>query len=77
MVGPGFPIAGALASRSRRGGVLGLPGHIAVGTIGAFSEGLLFGLAPLPVEAELVGAPIMAAIGAALVLRLVRRIKRA
>jgi hypothetical protein len=42
-----------------------------------FIGGFLFGLAPLPVESGLVGAPITAAIGTALVLYLVGRIKRA
>jgi uncharacterized membrane protein YeaQ/YmgE (transglycosylase-associated protein family) len=67
-------LAGALASRSGRGAGLGLPGQIAVGIVGAFIGGFLFGLAPLPVEAGLVGAPIMAAIVAALALYLVGRI---
>lgn len=61
-------LAGILAGRLLRGGGLGLFGNIAVGIAGAFAGGFLFGLAPLNVEEGLVGAPIAAAVGAALVL---------
>jgi len=61
-------LAGVLAGRLLRGGGLGLLSNIAVGIAGAFAGGFLFGLAPLNVEAGLVGAPIAAAVGAGLAL---------
>jgi uncharacterized membrane protein YeaQ/YmgE (transglycosylase-associated protein family) len=48
-----------------RGGY-GLLGNVAFGIAGAFGGGFLFGLAPLSVEDGLIGAPIAAAIGAAI-----------
>jgi uncharacterized membrane protein YeaQ/YmgE (transglycosylase-associated protein family) len=61
-------LAGVLAGRLLRGGGLGLLSNVAVGIAGAFAGGFLFGLAPLNVEAGLVGAPIAAAVGAGLAL---------
>jgi uncharacterized membrane protein YeaQ/YmgE (transglycosylase-associated protein family) len=60
-----------------RGGGLGPLANIAVGVAGAFAGGFLFGLAPVDVEDGLIGAPIAAAAGAALVLFIVGRIKQA
>ena len=71
-------IFGLLAAFALIGVVAGLlaacwqPGHqrdllrpVLVGLAGAFAGGLLFTLAPLDVEAGLVGAPIAAVLGAA------------
>ncbi|UHD18660.1 GlsB/YeaQ/YmgE family stress response membrane protein [Thiocapsa bogorovii] len=54
----------------------GLPGRMAIGVLGAFIGGFLFGLVPVDLEVGLVGAPITAAIGAALILFAVARIKK-
>lgn len=70
-------IAGWLAGRLIRGGGLGPFANIAVGIASAFAGGFLFGLAPLNVKDGLIGAPIAAAVGAALVLLVVGRIKKA
>ena len=48
-------VAGWLAARRVRGG-LGLAGSIGVGILGAYAGGFLFGLAPLNLEAGLIGA---------------------
>ncbi len=69
-------VVGWLGGRLMRGG-LGPLANIAVGIAGAFAGGFLFGLAPLNVEDGLIGAPIAAAVGAALVLVIVGRIKKA
>ena len=61
-------VAGWLGGRLMRGGGFGLPGNVALGVTGAFAGGFLFGLAPLSVEDGLIGCPIAAAIGAAVVI---------
>ncbi|MEA3277486.1 MAG: GlsB/YeaQ/YmgE family stress response membrane protein [Pseudomonadota bacterium] len=71
-------VTGWLGGRLMQGDGLGLPGNIAVGIIGAFAGGFLFGLAPVSVEHGLIAAaPIAAAVGAALVLFIVGLIKKA
>lgn len=64
-------LAGGLAARWR-------PSHdltrlILVGLAGAYAGGLLFTLAPLDVEAGLVGAPLAAAVGALMSIRVSAR----
>lgn len=61
-------LARAIATRSRRNGGRGLPRTITAGIMGAFVGGFLFGFAPAPLDVGLVGAPIRAAIGAAVAL---------
>jgi uncharacterized membrane protein YeaQ/YmgE (transglycosylase-associated protein family) len=57
-------VAGWLAAVLMRGGGFGLLGNIAVGVLGAFVGGFLFGFAPLSVEDGLIIAPIAAVLGA-------------
>jgi uncharacterized membrane protein YeaQ/YmgE (transglycosylase-associated protein family) len=59
-----------------RGG-RGLAGSIGVGILGAYAGGFLFGLAPLNVEDGLIGAPLAAAVGAALALWISGRLEKA
>ncbi|EGV17636.1 GlsB/YeaQ/YmgE family stress response membrane protein [Thiocapsa marina] len=68
--------AGVVAGRLMPGSGPGLAGRVAVGILGAFGGGFLFGLVPVDLEVGLVGAPITAAIGAALFLFAVARIKK-
>jgi uncharacterized membrane protein YeaQ/YmgE (transglycosylase-associated protein family) len=68
--------AGVVAGRLIPGGGPGLPGRMAIGISGAFIGGFLFGLVPADLEVGLVGAPIAAAIGAALLLFVFDRIKK-
>jgi uncharacterized membrane protein YeaQ/YmgE (transglycosylase-associated protein family) len=68
-------IAGWLAARRVRGS-LGLAGSIGVGILGAYVGGFLFGLTPLNVEDGLIGAPIAAAVGAAMALWIAARVRR-
>ena len=63
-----FALIGVLAARWRPGHDRGLSRSILVGLAGAYAGGLLFGLAPLDVEAGLIGAPLAAAVGAAVAL---------
>jgi uncharacterized membrane protein YeaQ/YmgE (transglycosylase-associated protein family) len=67
--------AGRLAAR-RVGWSLGLASSIGVGVLGAYAGGFLFGLAPLNLEDGLIGAPIAAAVGAALALWIAARVRR-
>ena len=69
-------VAGWLAGMWMRGGGLGPLGNVMVGIGGSFVGGFLFGLAPFTVEVGLVGAPITAAIGAAVLLFVVGLITR-
>ena len=57
-------LAGVLAARWRPGHDRSLTRPILLGLAGAFAGGLLFTLAPLDVEAGLIGAPIAAFVGA-------------
>jgi uncharacterized membrane protein YeaQ/YmgE (transglycosylase-associated protein family) len=69
-------IAGWLAGQVMSGGGFGLVGDIIVGIVGAFIAGELFPRLGLDLGGGLIGAIIAAAIGACLllfVLRLVRR----
>jgi uncharacterized membrane protein YeaQ/YmgE (transglycosylase-associated protein family) len=68
-------VAGWLATRRMRGG-RGLAGSIAVGILGAYAGGFLFGLAPLNLEDGVIGAPIAAAVGAALAIWIAARVRR-
>jgi len=70
-------LAGVLAARWRPGHDNSLTRPILVGLAGAYAGGLLFGLAPVDVEAGLIGAPLAAAVGALLMLYLIRRVRRA
>ena len=69
-------LAGVLAARWRPGHDRGLNRSILVGLAGAYVGGLLFTLAPLDVEAGLIGAPIAAAVGAAAALLAVAKLYR-
>ena len=70
-------LAGVLAARWRPGHDNSLTRPILVGLTGAYAGGLLFGLAPVDVEAGLIGAPLAAAVGALLMLYLIQRVRRA
>jgi len=74
----GFLVIGAGAGwlAARRWG-LGLAGSIGVGILGAYAGGFLFGLAPLNLEDGLIGAPIAAAVGAAVALWIAVRVRKA
>ncbi len=69
-------VAGWLAGRLTDGGGFGLLGNMAVGIIGAFVGGFLFGLAPVSVEVGLIGAPLTAVVGAAAFLFVVGLFKK-
>jgi uncharacterized membrane protein YeaQ/YmgE (transglycosylase-associated protein family) len=68
--------AGVVAGRLMPRGGPGLSGRMTIGILGAFIGGFLFGLVPADLEVGLVGAPITAAIGAALLLFAVAKIKK-
>jgi uncharacterized membrane protein YeaQ/YmgE (transglycosylase-associated protein family) len=69
--------AGGLACRWQRNSGCGLGFNLVMGIAGSFAGGLLFGLAPLDVEAGLVGALLAAVFGASLALAVVRQFRRA
>lgn len=64
-------LVGMLVARWRPGHGRKLARPILVGLAGAYAGGLLFTLAPLDVEAGLIGAPIAAVLGAAAAIRAV------
>ena len=66
-------LAGVLAARWRQGHDNSRTRLILVGLAGAYAGGLLFTLAPLDVEAGLVGAPLAAAVGALMSIRVSAR----
>lgn len=66
-------LAGVLAARWQPGHGRKLARSILVGLAGAYAGGLLFTLAPLDVEAGLIGAPIAAAVGALMSIRVSAR----
>ena len=70
-------IAGWLAGQIMKGGGFGLVGDIVVGIIGAFVAGALFPRLGVHLGGDILGAIISAAIGACLLLFLIRLVKRA
>jgi uncharacterized membrane protein YeaQ/YmgE (transglycosylase-associated protein family) len=70
-------IAGWLAGTFVRGGGFGLLGDIVVGIIGAFIGGWLAGVLHVHVGSGWVSSIITAAIGAALLLIILRAVRRA
>ena len=70
-------VAGWLASRFLQGGNFGVAGDILLGVAGALVGGLLFRQLGLPSGAGLIGTLIVATVGAAFLLFLVRVLKRA
>jgi uncharacterized membrane protein YeaQ/YmgE (transglycosylase-associated protein family) len=69
-------IAGWLAGQIMKGGGFGLIGDIIVGIVGAFIAGELFPRLGIDLGGGVVGAIIAAAIGACLLLFLLRLIRR-
>ena len=69
--------AGWLASRSFQGGNFGVAGDILLGVGGALVGGFLSRQLGLPAGGGLVGALVVATIGAVILLYLVRVLKRA
>ncbi|MFT3731057.1 MAG: GlsB/YeaQ/YmgE family stress response membrane protein [Hyphomicrobium sp.] len=69
--------AGWLAGQIMSGGGFGLPGDIIVGIIGAFIAGSLFPYLGLRLGGGILGEIIAAAIGAIILLFLLRLVKRA
>jgi len=69
--------AGWLASKFLEGGNYGIGGDILLGVGGALVGGLLFRQLSLPTGGGLIGTLIVATIGAAFLLFLVRVLKRA
>ena len=70
-------VAGWLASRFLQGGNFGVAGDILLGVGGALVGGLLSRQLGLPAGGGLIGALVVATIGAAILLYLVRVLKRA
>jgi uncharacterized membrane protein YeaQ/YmgE (transglycosylase-associated protein family) len=70
-------IAGWLAGQIMKGGGFGLVGDIIVGIIGAFIAGELFPRLGFSLGGGILGAIIAAAIGACLLLFIIRLVKRA
>ena len=69
-------VAGWLAGQIMKGGGFGLIGDIVVGIVGAFIAGELFPRIGLDLGGGIVGAIIAAAIGACLLLFVLRLIRR-
>jgi uncharacterized membrane protein YeaQ/YmgE (transglycosylase-associated protein family) len=69
-------IAGWLAGQIMKGGGFGLVGDIIVGIIGAFIAGAVFPRLGFALGGGIVGAIIAAAIGACLLLLVVRLVRR-
>jgi uncharacterized membrane protein YeaQ/YmgE (transglycosylase-associated protein family) len=69
--------AGWLASRFLQGGNYGIGGDILLGLVGALVGGFLFRQLSVPTGGGLIGSLIVATIGAAFLLLLVRVLKRA
>src|ERR1051326_9026942 len=70
-------IAGWLAGTFVKGGGFGLIGDIVVGIIGAFVGGWLAGVLHIHVGAGWIGSILTAAVGAALLLIILRAVRRA
>ena len=70
-------IAGWLAGQIMKGGGFGLVGDIIVGIVGAFIAGALFPRLGVNLGGDILGAIISAAIGACVLLFLIRLVKRA
>jgi len=70
-------VAGWIAGQVVRGGGFGLLGDIVVGILGAFVAGLLFPALHISLGSPIVGAVVSAAIGAIILLLIVRLIRRA
>lgn len=70
-------IAGWLAGILVKGGGFGVVGDLIVGVIGAFIGGYLFSILGVGPSGGLVGSIVVATIGAAVLLVIVRVIKRA
>ena len=69
-------IAGWLASMLVKGGGYGLLGDMVVGVLGAFLGGFLFGTLGFAVDGGLLGSILVAAVGAVILITLLRVIKR-
>lgn len=69
-------IAGWLAGQIMKGGGFGLVGDIIVGIVGAFIAGALFPRLGLGFGNPIVGAVIAAAVGACLLLFILRLVRR-
>jgi len=69
--------AGWLAGQFMRGGGFGVAGDIALGVVGALVGGLMFRSLGVSAGGGLIGALIVATIGAVVMLFLIRAIKRA
>lgn len=70
-------IAGWLAGVVVKGGGFGLLGDIVIGIVGGIFAGWLFGYLGISLGGGILGAIVSAAIGAAILLLLIRLIKRA
>ena len=70
-------IAGWLAGQIMKGGGFGLVGDIVVGIVGAFVAGAVFPRLGVNLGGDILGAIISAAIGACVLLFLIRLVKRA
>ena len=70
-------IAGWLAGQVMKGGGFGLIGDIVVGIVGAFVAGALFPRLGVHLGGDILGSIISAAIGACVLLFLIRLVKRA
>ncbi len=70
-------IAGWLAGQIMKGGGFGLVGDIIVGIVGAFIAGALFPRLGFNLGGDIIGSIISAAIGACVLLFLIRLVKRA
>ena len=68
-------IAGWLASMLVKGGGYGLLGDMVVGVLGAFLGGFLFGTLGFAVDGGLLGSILVAAVGAVILITLLRVIK--
>jgi len=70
-------IAGWLAGTLMKGGGFGLLGNIIVGILGAIVGGYVFGMLGIAAGGGLIGSIITATVGAALLLFIVKLIKKA
>ncbi len=70
-------VAGWLAGTLMKGGGFGLIGNIVVGIIGAVVGGYVFGLLGISMGGDLIGSIITATAGAAILLFIVKLIKKA
>jgi uncharacterized membrane protein YeaQ/YmgE (transglycosylase-associated protein family) len=68
-------VAGWLAGKLMRGQGFGLLGNVAVGILGAFLGGLLFGAVGATPEASLLGQLVSATVGAVLLLFVVDQVR--